>query len=284
MRSAVAVLTWNRIQGLANLLGSLNKLGSPLPFRLAVFEDSGYSDQTSRLLSGQGEFQYDRRYQAQRTHKPSEGEIFLGSTNLGVAGNSNRALRWFMEESEADHLVLLNDDVAATGDFTATYREAHLKTGVGLFCFCRLPDIAVTRLPVNGLNLLAHERMTGVGLSLTRALVERIGYFDLRFGKFGEEHCDYTNRARLAGQLRALNNDWLVLDVEHDQLQHQEIPPCLPSAERAKRLELAESRARQTSYSSVGLWRPCLLKYRPVAGIGHAGINVDLLDGYTWAD
>ena len=123
MRSAVAILTWNRIHALAALLQSLQKLGNPLPFKLAVFEDSGYEDDTLKVLQQLGSFVPDRRYLARRTSEEKDAPIFLGSKNLGVAGNSNRALRWFMEETEAEHLMLLNDDLVCQGNFVDLYAD-----------------------------------------------------------------------------------------------------------------------------------------------------------------
>lgn len=285
MRSAVAILTWNRIRALAALLESLQNLGNPRPFKLAVFEDSGYEDDTVKVLSQLGDFAPDKRYLAVRTADDTEAPIFLGTRNLGVAGNSNRALKWFMEETDAEHLVLLNDDVLCLGDFADLYARAHQETGIGIFCFCRLDGSSYTPapMPAGTFTALAFNRMTGAGISLTRKLVEEIGYFDCQFGKFGEEHCDFTNRARLAGHLNLHGNNWLALDVQHDLLAHQDVPSSMAPGCREKKLKQAESLAKKVSYGFSGLYRPCLLQHRPVAGIGKAGISVEKLPGYGWA-
>lgn len=125
--------------------------------------------------------------------------VLMGNRNLGVAGNSNRLLRVFMD-GLWDHLCLCNDDLLVTGDFVDLYARAHEELGVGLFCFCSNPaetplafsgppeTYKWTTYPVRGWKVKFMPRFTGSVLSITRKTLEAAGYFDASFGKFGEEH------------------------------------------------------------------------------------------------
>ena len=125
-------------------------------------------------------------------------DVYLGDRNLGVAGNSNRILKIFMD-GDWDHLCLCNDDIFVEGDFVDTYARAHQDLGVGLFCFCNFtvaspaisghPDTYKwTTYPMRGWKVKFLPRFTGIMMSVTRKTVEAAGYFDTSFGQFGEEH------------------------------------------------------------------------------------------------
>ena len=179
-------------------------------YPLAIAEDCGLYDTTAEFLRSDRkplDYRHDMLADHTTYHK---AQVFLGRHNLGVAGQSNRLIRWFMEETKADHLCLLNDDLIVNGDFVAFYREAHQDLGFQLLSFCDFNSetyrwvTVPARTPRRSYNVKVLPRMTGIMLSFSRALVERIGYFDTAFGKFGDEHsapggslvacCDYKNR------------------------------------------------------------------------------------------
>jgi GT2 family glycosyltransferase len=236
MSSAIAILTYNRIGPLQKTFGSVMQTKdrtSPV----AIFEDCGQSDATRAWLRNnvQGErieSVLATRYTLSKSTAPSRVEAFLGDENLGVAGNSNRALWWFMNHTTADHLMLCNDDIEFVGDATALYRTAHESTGIGLFCFCDFDSEQFKCTPVlcRGTKLKKLSRMTGMMMSITRKLVESIGYMDPQFGPFGEDHCDFTVRARCAGHQAVNGQDLYCLDVEQPEpplLKHQVVASCI---------------------------------------------------------
>ena len=211
--------------------------------------------------------------------------VFLGERNLGVAGNSNRILKLFMD-SGCDHLCLCNDDLLVTGDFVKYYGAAHADLGVGLFCFCdftqQSPAISgqvetykwVT-YPWRGYQLKMLPRFTGIMMSLTRAVVEKAGYFDAEFGKFGEEHSDYTVRARFAGFIRIENQDMNCLDVDHALLTHQDVETSMTGVPREHANQEARACMERAAleYRFRHYYRPFRLVYPRFAG-GYFGAGI----------
>ena len=99
-----------------------------------------------------------------------------------------------------------------------TLLAAGLRQGIGLpygckdgacgSCKCKKLSGTVVHGEHQAKALSADEEAQGMVLTCcatatsdvvleSRQVVEAVGYFDARFGKFGEEHCDYMNRARL---------------------------------------------------------------------------------------
>ena len=195
-------------------------------YPIAIFEDCG-NDGTPGWLK-QGRFLLEERDNLLATeyigpagdgHMPSpvvKAQAFLGTRNLGVAGNSNRALKWFMDGGW-DHLCLCNDDLLVLGDFVAFYRQAHKDLGPGFFAFNDFWESPTHRWIIarsRGYRIKIFPRMTGIMMSVLRRAVNKVGYFDTRFGKFGEEHTDWTYRMRFAKEVQLDGLDQVCLDVE----------------------------------------------------------------------
>ena len=244
MKSAIAIITYNRANVLSEeLKGILEHCGQ---YQVAVFEDLGNRDTTEQFLrEGRTEAVY--RPEMLAIEWKGEGQkfqVFLGEKNLGVAGNSNRALKWFMEETDADHLCLLNDDLHVLGDFVSFYAQAHEDLGIGMLCFCDFtaPAYKWVNVKKRGYTMKLCPRMTGIMMSITRPVLERIGYFDADFGKFGEEHSDFTVRARLVGAISLDGAMQTQLDVHHYKvgeqprslLKHQDVETSVLGIERQR--------------------------------------------------
>lgn len=285
MTSAVAILTYNRLESLKTLVEGLDKHCRNYP--RAVFEDKGLRDSTGDEIKKLSKPRHRNELLADEhvgrlTPEGPEYQCFLGQRNLGVAGNSNRALKWFMEETKADHLCLMNDDLIVDGDFVDFYQNAHRRMNVHLFCFCDFTSETYKWIPIKvkaadgteyELKLL--PRMTGIMMSLTRRLVEQIGYFDVNFGHFGEEHCDYTNRARFTGGIRLQTSDMHCLDVHQNPvlLRHQEVESCIPPADKPRHDAVASTQMQKSSrlYVCTSWYRPFLLYMPKFAGAYEAG-------------
>ena len=140
MKSAIAVLTYRRLHVSDEELKGLAQHCSNYP--IAVFEDMGQRDGSSRFLShgrvakprpdlmATEMVMNDEAVQAALSEeerllgvRPKIPRFFVGEKNLGVSGNSNRAIRWFLEETDADHLYLLNDDLHILGDFVSVEHQ-----------------------------------------------------------------------------------------------------------------------------------------------------------------
>lgn len=195
LKSAIAILTYRRHDSLKLMLEQvLKECADPLTGKLevpvAVFEDCGQSDATEDYLLQNATFlRRDFVYEAD-VYDRQGVTVYLSHNNAGVTGNSNKAMKWFMDETDCDHLCLCNDDLEVLGPFYKTYAEAHEKLGVGLFCFCDFEDESYKWVTVKskGIPVKLLTRMTGIMMSMTRALIDDIGYYDADAFVFGQEH------------------------------------------------------------------------------------------------
>lgn len=281
-------MTWNRVEALKTIMNSLD--GTCPFYDTAVFEDCGSKDDTRGWLKHGRVSQQSTLAESVEASYFSSGdgtEVYLGDRNLGVSGNSNRAIKWFME-SDNDHLLLCNDDVEATGDFAAFYAKAHEDLGIGLFCFCDFTSDAYkwSILRSKGYQIKDLSRMTGIMMSMTRRLVESIGYFDVRFGKFGEEHCDYTHRARFAGFSNVDRQQRMCLDVVHQPkplLKSQNVQSTVTglAKQEADRIAILAMDHAKLRYKTDGFYRPFKLRVNELAGgRDGCGIRTENLQGY----
>jgi GT2 family glycosyltransferase len=288
MKSAIAIITYNRVNVLKEeLKGVLEHCGQ---YHVAVFDDLSNRDGTEAFLK-EGRTKAVSRPDLLATEWVGDGQkfrSFLGDVNLGVAGNSNRALRWFMEETDADHLCILNDDLHVLGDFVNFYAQAHDDLGVGMFCFCDFEGPAYKWVDIKkrGYTVKLCPRMTGIMMSITRPVLDTIGYFDAMFGKFGEEHCDFTIRARLIGGISLDGVMQQQLDVHHNKvgepaqvlLKHQDVETSVVGIERqrADRESFDIMKRASESYRHRHIYRPFRLWLPSFAGATRsAGVPVD---------
>ncbi len=290
MKSVIAILTYRRCKALQAMLEGITKHCAH--YSCLIMEDCGQRDNTADFLQA-GRLPTDRPElmakewetdfnQSPLTANYPNARVFLADQNLGVAGNSNRALKVFMD-GDWDHLCLCNDDLFVEGDFVDVYARAHQELGVGLFCFCdftqKSPAISGhpdtyrwATYPVRGWKVKFLPRFTGIMMSVTRATVEKAGYFDASFTQFGEEHSDWTIRCRLVGGIRLDNQDMHCLDVEHSALRHQDVESSVQGADRKRADQEAAviMQAASQSYGSRNPYRPFRLKLPVMAG-GYRG-------------
>lgn len=237
--SCLAILTYRRASILSTFLRSLSQHCSHYP--VAVFEDCANFDETSALLTAGLECKgVDLELEAEVWQHPTLAfTAYLGTRNVGVASNSNRALKWFERQPESvDHLCLCNDDLEALGDFPAEYAKAHAELKIGLFCHCdvkalgeayRGPEVRVLNTKV---RLIPQGRQTGCMMSITRALFKRIGYYDTTLGRMGQEHVEFNNRATLAGFTDLRGKPQVCLDLAAPSLRMQLCRPSVSGTER----------------------------------------------------
>lgn len=291
--TAIAILTYNRLETLQKALHSILTNGHP-EMPIAIFEDCGQADGTRKFLTAANNkprpdlmavehsilFPFRKHGTLEFTSRRITA--YLGTDNLGVAGNSNRALKWFMDETNADHLMLCNDDLEFTGDASTVYAKAHSVTDVDLFCFCDFtsPQFKCTPIRYRGTPLKKLSRMTGIMMSITRRLVESIGYFDPQFGRFGEEHCDYTVRARYAGHQNLYGNQQYCLDVDQSLIRHQSVASSVSQEEKPELDHVASmAMARKSGrYPYTSGYLPFSLIRNPmVDAMNSVGIEADLV-------
>lgn len=291
MKSFVAILTYRRRHALEVMLAGLQEHCGH--YKTAIFEDAGNRDDTTAWLAAGRtpepcpELRATKYVQGDLIGSMNalNADVYIGDCNLGVAGNSNRAIKAFMD-TDCDHLLLCNDDLKVTGDFAKFYAAAHQDLGIGMFCYCPFDRASSaitgppssykwTTYPLRGYGVKFLPRFTGIMISVTRALVEQIGYFDAEFGKWGEEHSDYTIRARLAGGIRLDGQDMNCLDVEHKLLDYQEVASSVTGIDRQRANAEASFIMQRAAfeYRHRHYYRPFRLAY-PVSANGYSGVGL----------
>lgn len=267
--SSVCILTYNRPGALSALLNSLAR--QRIDWHVIV--DDGSDDVQLLLeLAGGACPEYDLSLDAD-IYKIGERRIALGRRNVGVAGNTNRAIKLFMD-SGREHVCVCNDDIEATGDFVSAYANAHQAEGVGLLCYDPTSH-APNAGRLTGLRPVS--RLYGAMMSMTRYAVEQLGYFDVLFGRFGHEHCDYVHRARVRG-LVSTDSGSAVLDLTEPKLQLQTVKPSLPAYQVTRHQQAAEEVMLSASqnYLVTSSYRDFCLELPRVIGVSGMGLNAAL--------
>lgn len=286
MNSAIAILTYRRNEPLRAFLAQILEHCPGIP--VAVFEDCANFDGTVELLCAGKPLGEDAELEAD-VYQHQHFTAYVGWRNVGVAANSNKALKWF-ERTGADHLLLCNDDLICSGNFAARYAKAHADLKVGMFCYCPKDlgeDYVGPVVNVLGHNVHLVPRMTGAMISITRRVLDTIGYFDVSFGRFSQEHCDATNRARLAGFINLRGKPQHCLDIEQQELGYRyDLHSSVSKVEKSY-FESVGSRAIEKAaalYQVKSWYRPYRLLHSQFAGAsGNRGISTSQLEtlGYT---
>jgi len=289
MSSAVALLTYQRLEVLIKTLDTLVEHTQP-SVPIAIFDDGSRRDNTVEWLRAQStqpvlecslknlldkiECEGFTTY-----YKDRPIEVYAAKHNLGVAANSNRAIKWFGMMVGYDHLFLANDDLVFHGDAVSAYAKAHKDLEIGLLCLNNLKDDAHRWLTTNcrGYKLKIFRMMTGAVMSMTKSLIDDIGYFDVSFGRFGEEHCDFTNRARIKGFMQVLGKPQICIDIDFTPpvLDHQhDVESSVVGVEK-ETCDAAASKAmsdKQAEYRVGIFYNPFRLRHTPFVN-RHAGFD-----------
>ena len=174
----IAVTTYNRRDMVLDQVAAIRRFTS-VPFDLVICDD-GSTDGTVEALS-------------------LIDVTVIGGLNRGIAWNKNRGLFYLSQYRRVDTIVLLDDDafpylygweqewIAACRRFGHVnfipphYRQSLVGGGMS----AARPGIGPT--------------VGGMAIGQTSAALSCIGYMDVRFGRYGHEHSDFTGRFVRAG-------------------------------------------------------------------------------------
>lgn len=174
----IAVTTYNRCDLVVGLCAAI-RLFTTNPFDLVICDD-GSSDGTVRNLK-------------------DLGEVVIGGQNGGIARNKNRGLWYLLHRVKSDIVLLLDDDVRLIS------KGWDLEWVDGLKKFGHLNYVLERywKYVVEGDGTLDSPVLTGhlcgAVIGFRRDVIAGIGYFDPRFGRYGNEHTDLTIRSIRAG-------------------------------------------------------------------------------------
>jgi GT2 family glycosyltransferase len=180
----VGILSFNRLKSLQRLISSIRSQTDLKKTTVFVSDESTSADVRDWLK------------------KQTDIVVLAGQPRLGVAGNTNRLLRCL---SRFQYGILLNDDVEVLQrGWEQFYVTASQKSKYQHFCYHQNGVYGAKRgkptTTVGGINLLTiKEKPHGAVMFFTNNVFEKVGYFDEKFGMYGIEHVDWSNRISIAG-------------------------------------------------------------------------------------
>jgi hypothetical protein len=176
LRFGIAITTYNRKDMVVAQIEALRRL-TVVPFDLVVCDD-GSSDGTGAAMA-------------------ACDVTTIGVTNRGIAWNKNRGLYYLLHVQHCDVILLLDDDIIPTVQgwerawIDAAWRYGHVN-------YAR-PAFRASQIEGTGGDPKLASMVPGVALAFSRVALAQIGYFDVRFGRYGHEHSDMSFRAVRAG-------------------------------------------------------------------------------------
>ncbi len=186
VRPGIAITTFNRRDLLLGQIAQIQAY-SLLDFDLVICDD-GSTDGTVEAVR-------------------DLGYPLVAGRNKGVAWNKNRGIFYLTHYSRADAFILMDDDVVPTiYGWDAEWTHAAMALGHVNYTH---PDFRPHVLAGSctagdpGISTL----VGGMCMAVGREAVGSVGYMDVRFGRYGHEHTDYSRRFVRAGY-GGFNRDW----------------------------------------------------------------------------
>jgi len=189
LKLGIAITTLNRRDMVLQLVKKIRELTRGR-YDLVICDD-GSTDGTKSALEAQG-------------------EIVIGGVARGIAWNKNRGIYVLLNLARCDVILLLDDDVLPTAPgweaewVEAAWQYGHVNYALPAFrssviagaCSAAAPGLATT--------------IPGCVLAFSRVALAQIGYLDVRFGRYGHEHSDFSFRALRAGfgGIKVREGDW----------------------------------------------------------------------------
>lgn len=173
----IGLITYNRIDYLKSCVESIQKF-TTIPYYLVIADD-GSSD---------GSIEWCR----------SQGLTVITGGNRGVVWNKNRALYTLMNHTDAEFLLLIEEDCWATSDVWANQwceaisRWHHVNFAHSRILRSRPQAIKGGKgTPEDPYKL---SLVTGQCTGCSRHAMNVVGYLDTRFRGYGFGHCEWTQR------------------------------------------------------------------------------------------
>ena len=164
----------------------------------------------------------------------------IAKPNKGIAVNKNRALKHLMRN---DIVFLFEDDFKPKQKgWVNLYVNAINETGMQHFNHIRLDhrDQFLGSKRYDKITLLFYEKNTAQLMVMTKQVIDNIGAFDPKYGKYGFEHSDYTRRCKNMKFCSPENHNQNHFVLESD-LFFEEMPvePCLDEETMKESIEKA---------------------------------------------
>jgi len=196
-------------------------------------------DSICRTLSGEHEYtmicSVDHEDDGSYSGKIPNGFNVLFHENGGVAANKNRLLSRLKDN---DLVFIFEDDILTrTKGWVDVILTAIKETGMKHYNYIRLDHrtdlYKIARTP--SLTIGFYKKNTAQLMVFTKEVIEKVGAFDPRFGKYGFEHSDYTRRCKGAGFCVPSHHDIhphiFDLDIFIEEMN---VEPCYNLTDRTK--------------------------------------------------
>jgi glycosyltransferase involved in cell wall biosynthesis len=129
----------------------------------------------------------------------AKGIKFIGGTARGIAWNKNRGIYYLLNVLRCDIIILMDDDIVPSAAgweadwITSTWRYGHMNYALPAF------HSSVTGGAGTAEDPWRSRMVPGTAYAFSRIALAQIGYLDVRFGRYGHEHSDFSFRALRAG-------------------------------------------------------------------------------------
>jgi glycosyltransferase involved in cell wall biosynthesis len=130
--------------------------------------------------------------------EPYEGAAFRFEDNVGIAAAKNKCLELL---DGCDHIFLFDDDTyPISNNWWKPYVESKEPHLMYLFeDFVDNPRLKDAKVLYKDDEIIAMSHPRGCMLYIDRKVLESIGGMDTRYGRWGNEHVDFSNRVYSAG-------------------------------------------------------------------------------------
>ena len=126
-------------------------------------------------------------------------EIVTRVENGGISKAKNDCIKCLFEK-DCDIMFLMDDDVLILQDFTELFENAITKSKISHFNYIVKslhPELEKhgNKFKQNKIPIQQSPRLNGCFMTITKEMVETIGYFKVLPNRYGHEHTEYTLRA-----------------------------------------------------------------------------------------
>jgi glycosyltransferase involved in cell wall biosynthesis len=116
-------------------------------------------------------------------------------SNKGISSAKNAGIK-HLYDLGCDLMFIMDDDIHLVKGFDGFYVNAIQKSGIHHFCY-KVPELnkhVVSREDRGGIKIIKTLQVNGAFFTLTRKLIDSVGYFKLLPYRYGHEHTEYTGR------------------------------------------------------------------------------------------
>jgi hypothetical protein len=187
LKLGIAITTLNRRDMVLSLVTKIQAL-TKADYELVVCDD-GSTDGTIPALE-------------------AAGVTVIGGTPRGIAWNKNRGIYDLLHVRQCDVIILLDDDITpVTAGWEAEWIDLAWRHGHVNYA---LPAFQSSLIAGTGAGPGLSSLVPGTAFAFSRIALAQIGYLDVRFGRYGHEHSDFSYRALRAGfgGIKVMEGDW----------------------------------------------------------------------------